>query len=260
MIAVKIPRHGLFKDLTSNVFGRLTVLSYAGRIGVNNQWNCKCTCGNYCIVAGGNLNRGSTKSCGCLHAEIASKVHASHKMTGSGEYRTWMSMKNRCLNSNGIGYINYGGRGIKVCDRWVNSFESFFSDMGVRPKGSSIERINNNGNYEPSNCRWATAKEQANNKRSNHTITINGVTKTMQAWADECGLHWSVIKSRISSGLSGYDLIKPSEKYKTLTFRGITDTYKGWSNRTGIKSETISQRIKRNKWTIERTLTEGATL
>lgn len=255
-----IPTHGLFQNLIGMEFSRLIVVGYLGRKGANNNWECVCICGNSCQVSGGNLKSGHTQSCGCWQKEKTSQVAKKHGMSRSAEYRTWFAIKKRCYDQSCTRYPRYGGRGITVCDRWLESFEHFLSDMGPRPSANhSIDRINNNGNYEPKNCRWATNKEQSNNTSRNHKVTINGTTKTITQWADAHGLHWSVVMSRVRKGLSGESLIEPSAiRSKFLTFNGICDTYKGWSERTGIKAETISQRIYRNKWSIEKTLTKGA--
>ena len=158
-------------DLMCVRFGRLRVVGdlLPNRWGVS-QWMCHCDCGKDIIVSTGHLKAGSTKSCGCFQAEIQQRSHPRHGQSTiscvTAEYRAWHNMKQRCLNPNSTGHENYGGRGITVCDRWLN-FENFFEDMGCRPSPKwSIDRIDNDGNYEPGNVRWATRFQQTHNRRA----------------------------------------------------------------------------------------------
>lgn len=160
------------KDITGQRFGRWTVIRRDGSNKFNKaMWWCKCDCGNEVSVLGKSLRVGDSTSCGCQRKEKFrpspnNQNGLKHGMHGSPEYITWIHMKARCSNPKDKRYKHYGGRGIKVCDRWVDSFESFFSDMGKRPTSQhSIDRINVNGDYEPSNCRWATPTEQRHNRR-----------------------------------------------------------------------------------------------
>lgn len=162
---------------------------------------CECTCGNVCVVNVTDLRQDNTKSCGCwLHDVLRSKAvtHGESRVKNwSTEYSCWAAIKRRCLNKNVKHYDRYGGRGIQVCERWMQ-FENFLSDMGRRPTPKhSIERIDNNGNYCKENCRWATASEQARNRRTSVLLTAFGRTQTLKAWSDEYGIHEMTITARI---------------------------------------------------------------
>ncbi len=156
----------------------------------------QCSCGNVCVKDRYKVSSGHTTSCGCRLKEIQNKtIHGMHE---SNEYHVWEMMKQRCLNPKNKKYSLYGGRGIKVCEKWLR-FEGFYEDMGERPKGRySLERINGNGNYEPSNCKWATYSEQARNTTQNHYLTYDGKTLLIVEWAERLGWDPSVIRSRIN--------------------------------------------------------------
>lgn len=191
------------RDLTGMVFGRLTVLHEHETSTVRHRkWMCLCECGNSKPVADSALWRGATKSCGCLQKECTSLAKKTHGMTGSPTYICWAMMISRCEYKGNNRYPSYGARGISVCERWRNSFEAFYADMGEKPHKMSIDRIDVDGNYEPSNCRWATASEQAANKRNTIYIEINGERKRLIDWAGGYNNKYKNAHARISKGLT----------------------------------------------------------
>lgn len=188
---------GIILDLTGRKFGRLTVrrLYDCNR---HSRWECDCECGKKAIVLGLLLKRGGTRSCGCLRFGITNgKIHGRSR---TPEYFAWRSMKQRCSDPAVENYYRYGGRGIRVCEQWngPESFEAFLSDVGLRPSSShTLERIDNNGNYEPGNVRWATAKENARNRSDNRLITFRGETLTLVEWSEKTGIKQATLTSRI---------------------------------------------------------------
>ncbi len=159
---------------------------------------CKCDCGSIKDIATASLKASKVRSCGCLQRKAVTK----HGYSRSSEYHNYHTMINRCYNSSADNYEDYGGRGIKVCERWLESFTNFLYDMGHRPDGMTIDRLNSNGNYEPYNCKWSTPKEQSNNKTNNRFITFDGVTLTIAQWSERLGYNYNVIYYRLENGWS----------------------------------------------------------
>lgn len=207
------PRGMTVVDRTGERHGRLLVLSRAANKvepsgAVRAQWNCACDCGGTITVPGHSLSRGLTRSCGCLLREKESK----HGMSRTAIYRIWNLMRQRCTNANSTHYASYGGRGITVCPEWME-FENFYRDMGDRPAGLTLERIDNDKGYEPGNVRWASRLEQGNNRRTNVFITHDGQTKTVAEWGRETGLGKSTLFSRLARGWSAArTLTEPSHE------------------------------------------------
>lgn len=188
-------------DLTNQRFGRLTALEFAGTVrsdGGNEftQWRCRCDCGAETITYTNGLRSGHAQSCGCRQEDNQRRAVKTHGLYLSPAYRIWASMIQRCTNKKCGGYENYGGRGIAVCERWLK-FKNFVADMGQRPDGKSIDRKDNDGNYEPSNCRWATKAEQEKNKRTNVFVTHDGRSQTIAEWCRELSVSHATIKRRL---------------------------------------------------------------
>jgi hypothetical protein len=190
-----------FQDLTGQKFGRLLVESCSDRRSGNIYWSCLCDCGQRCTVRADRLKSGETKSCGCWHVESVTQRSTKHGGIRSGSYKTWQAMIERCRNPNNSGYHLYGARGVRVCPEWSASYQAFRDDMGDRPSDRhSIDRIDPNGDYGPSNCRWATPNQQARNRRDSNNLTLNGVTRNIADWSDSIGISVGGIKKRLRLG------------------------------------------------------------
>lgn len=209
------------KDLVGIRFGRLTVISrsddYIAPSGYRTpRWECRCDCGKKVIVLGSNLKRGKTISCGCFSAESIRKTenhYVKHGGYGTRLYKIWGGMHQRCYNQNDRKYHDYGGRGIVICDEWKECFESFreWALKNGYESNLSIDRIDNDGIYEPNNCRWATSKEQQNNKRTNVIININGEEHNLMEWCEKTGIPYGTLQARYRAGKRGVELLKTEE-------------------------------------------------
>jgi hypothetical protein len=197
------------ENLAGQRFGKLVAVCDIGRTKRGRVWKCVCDCGSETASVSTYLKNGHKRSCGCLHAESAKIAGEKQKTHGhttkerkkfASEYHAWASMKSRCMNPNVHSFKRYGARGIKVCDRWMR-FENFYEDMGPKPsERHSLERLDTDGNYEPSNCVWADAFQQASTRTNVRSICAFGKTMTAAAWQRETGIPASVIRNRIDSG------------------------------------------------------------
>ena len=163
-------------------------------------WPCRCACGTERLVYASSLRSGASKSCGCLSREVTGERATTHGESGDPQYVAWTQMKARCHRPSSEKFAIYGGRGITVCDRWRESYAAFLEDMGPRPEGHSIDRIDVNGNYEPGNCRWATPREQGANLRKSRNLTRDGKTLCMSEWSRVTGLPIGTIFMRLALG------------------------------------------------------------
>jgi dimeric dUTPase (all-alpha-NTP-PPase superfamily) len=234
-------------NLEGKRFGRLAVLKKAEK---SRYWECHCDCGTQKAIDGYNLLKGITNSCGCISRERLierNKANSTHNMRNTRLYHIWDTMKARCLRPISKDYKNYGARGITICEEWRSQFEDFYQwAMGNGYQSHlTLDRIDVNGNYEPSNCRWATAKQQGNNTRFNRQITINGETKTIAEWSEISGIGPKALRYRVESGWNEKDLLLPVGVQKVyITVGTETKTIKEWSKEKGISETVISKRYK----------------
>jgi hypothetical protein len=198
-------------DMLGKRFGRLVVIAEGDSTkSGNKRWVCQCDCGSTTLSVGAGLRNGTTKSCGCLARENSIARSTTHGKSHTRLHRIWLGMRNRCYYKYQANYKDYGARGIAVCEEWRDSFEAFYAWAIANgySENLSLDRINNDGNYEPSNCRWATRKEQSNNSRRNTFVEINGKVATITEWARISGVKQQTISYRYKKGVRGADLIK----------------------------------------------------
>lgn len=182
-------------SLAGKRFGSLIVVKRFGSKQGGAAWLCRCNCGQRTIIRGSSLRAGLTKSCGCQK----NRDKVTHGLSSSPTYSTWQAMLTRCNNPKSKSYSRYGGRGIKVCKRWLK-FENFLADMGEKPIGKEIDRRDNDGNYEPSNCRWVTHRKNSNNRVKNRKVTFEGKTLTLSQWARKLCKKVSTLSWRYRQG------------------------------------------------------------
>jgi hypothetical protein len=245
------------KCLIGEKFHKLTVISeaaprrFANSNGPVRYWLCRCDCGEMREVQQSAWIAKRFKSCGCHNKEVQRERMTTHGAVKTREYSSWKHAKQRCYNPKHESYHNYGGRGITMCDRWKESPENFLADMGPCPKGCTLDRIDTNGNYEPSNCKWSTKKEQDRNRRTNKVYTVKGVTGCIvelcehfeiskHSFYTRRALGWSVEKS----------LTEPLREPPTLTVKGVTGTLRELSKHFEISENRVFRRIQ-NEWDIE---------
>lgn len=250
---------GELSYLTGMRFGKLLVLDRHPENTKENraQWLCQCDCGAVTIVAGKSLRNGHTKSCGCFHKEAP----VTHGLSKSPEYLAWCAARARCTNEKNPGYPDYGGRGITVSERWQNSFENFYADVGARPSPiHSLERKEVNGNYEPGNCEWALPVTQANNRRNNVTFIHNDQEKTLAELSRESGVSGKVIQYRLQEGKSLEEALSvPADDRCRRQFlhNGVLKSIPQISRETSIQPGTLRYRLVELGWTLEKALSES---
>lgn len=244
-------------DRTGDRYERLVVIERVdnrSKRDTNARWFCRCDCGRGVVAYGQDLERGKVKSCGCLNADRIMQ----HGFAGAHVYNVWQQMRQRCENPNAQRYDLYGGRGIRVSERW-RRFENFIADMGQRPAGYSLDRIDVHGDYCKENCRWATTKQQANNKQRNRIVEHNGEKATLAEWADKTGLGWYTLRARLDLGWPIDRVLESSlETAAVYVFDGQSKTLSEWATELGIKRDTLRSRLTKLGWSVEQTLSTPA--
>lgn len=238
-------------------FGRLAVISQAQSKG-GTRWNCLCDCGAQATVKAFSLTSGKTKSCGCLHRQLLAQKSILHGKSNSRAYSSWAGIIQRCRNPKNTRYPLYGGRGISVCDRWLE-FANFLADMDEPPTGShSIDRIDVNKGYCLENCRWATQKQQTRNTRVNRYIEHNGEIKTLAEWAEILQIPYTTLHGRLRKNLSLSEAIsipsRPKREAIIIEWNNECLTLSQWAKKVGIAKNSLWDRIYKLGWSIEKAL------
>lgn len=240
-------------DLTDRKFGCLTVIESYKTNRKGTFWQCLCNCGNTTVVNSSALKKGQ-KRCRKCTSYVTNQIHG---MSNTKVYHCWESMKSRCYRQKDKSYSRYGGRGIKICDRWLNSFENFLEDMGEPNKNETLDRIDNDGDYTPENCRWADSKTQSNNRRNTTKLTLGEVTHSLSKWSEITGIRADCIRSRLEDGWSIEEALKRPAKARNkriITFNGVTHSISEWAKITGLSKSCLSHRFQRG-WSPNRMLT-----
>lgn len=244
-------------DLTGKKFGRLTVLKIDKKVRRSYYWLCKCDCGTLKSIKGSHLKDGKIVSCGCYQKELATILGTKHGMSKHKLSKVFDTMKDRCYNPNNKSYKNYGERGIKICEEWLNDNKKFFewSLNNGYEEGLSIDRINVNDNYCPENCRWVNQSQQMRNTRINVYITYKGEKHTLIEWSEILNISYNALQYRRKKKWATEKMFTTPEKPNShfLTFNNCTHTINEWARILDIKRETIKTRLEAG-WSVEKTL------
>ena len=240
-------------DLVGQSFGLLTVIADGGNDSRRHSlWICQCSCINKTILCinSSNLRPNGTQSCGCLIGK------PTHHMTKTSTYKIWHNMIQRCTNTKNPAYQHYGGRGITVCESWLTSFAAFYADMGARPPLLTLERRENDGHYEKSNCYWATREAQSNNTRHNRLLTYEGKTQNMTQWSKEVDIPADIIRKRLRRNVSVEKALTQPVRCppKEIAYQGRSQTLRAWEQELILPRGTLYARL-RNGWNIDLAMT-----
>lgn len=242
-------RNRVYTDLTGRRFGKLVVLSRTRDERTQRPvWECQCDCGNKKLVTSSDLTHGRVMSCGCFHSEMVAKRNFRHGLKRHPLYMVWRDIKDRCYNSKNIGYHRYGGRGILMCDEWLNSPDVFirWGETHGYEKGLQIDRIDNDKGYSPDNCRFVTCHDNNRNKSTNYFVEYNGEKKVLKDWAEEIGFSSCGLKQRIETVGVEKAFTKPKRplRRRFIECRGECKTITEWANEVGMNPMTLHWRLK----------------